>query len=174
MRAAQLFLVCLLAVGAAALAQVSVSGVVQDPSGATIAAAAVVLKNAGRQQQATKTDLTGGFRFGPLNPGIYDIETSQEGFRNSKTRLRVGLRTPAPLRIAPGFVVLDLRWSRDFFLMPSKKDKGPAATIAMDAFNALNRVNYAGIVGNLSSPFFGQAVASKPARRLQISFRFRF
>jgi hypothetical protein len=44
----------------------------------------------------------------------------------------------------------------------------------VDAFNVLNRVNYADYVGNLSSPFFGQAVATRPARRLHLSFRFTF
>jgi len=38
----------------------------------------------------------------------------------------------------------------------------------------LNRVNYTSFVGNLSSPFFGQAVAAHAPRRLQLSFRLRF
>jgi len=75
---------------------------------------------------------------------------------------------------APGHSNLDLRWSRDFFLSESKKDRGPVATIGLDAFNVLNRVNYTSFVGNLSSPFFGQAVAAQAPRRLQLSFRLRF
>jgi len=67
-----------------------------------------------------------------------------------------------------------LRWSRDFFLVKSKKDRGPTATVGADAFNLLNKVNYAGYIGNLSSPFFGRAVAARPSRRLQLSARFRF
>jgi hypothetical protein len=31
-----------------------------------------------------------------------------------------------------------------------KKEKGPATTVVLDAFNVLNYVNYAGFVGNLS------------------------
>jgi len=38
----------------------------------------------------------------------------------------------------------------------------------------LNRVNYSGYVGNLSSPFFGRAVSARPARRVQASLRFEF
>ncbi|HEX4165317.1 MAG TPA: TonB-dependent receptor, partial [Bryobacteraceae bacterium] len=34
----------------------------------------------------------------------------------------------------PGYMELDLRWSHDFAFTP-KKDKGPVATIAVDAFN---------------------------------------
>jgi hypothetical protein len=73
----------------------------------------------------------------------------------------------------PGFAALDVRWSRDFFLIQTKKDKGPTVTFAADAFNVLNRTNYSGLVGNQSSPFFGLAVSSRPARRLQLSLRFK-
>jgi len=67
---------------------------------------------------------------------------------------------------------LDLRWSHDFLL--KHKKEGPQFTVALDAFNATNRVNYATYVGDLSSPFFGQPVAAKPSRRLQLSGRFEF
>ncbi|MBV8858847.1 MAG: TonB-dependent receptor [Acidobacteria bacterium] len=75
----------------------------------------------------------------------------------------------------PGYADVDLRWSRDFFLVRGKKkDEGVKATVALDAFNVLNRVNYTSFVGNLSSPFFGRAVAAQPPRRLQLSFRVKF
>jgi hypothetical protein len=67
---------------------------------------------------------------------------------------------------------LDLRWSH-IFLLRHKKE-GPRFTAALDAFNAVNRVNYATWVGDLSSPFFGQPVTAKPPRRLQLSGRFEF
>ena len=74
----------------------------------------------------------------------------------------------------PGYSELDLRWSREFYLIRSRKEKGPTANVGLDAFNVLNRVNYAGFIGNVSSPFFGQAVAARPPRRLQLSMRFKF
>lgn len=74
----------------------------------------------------------------------------------------------------PGYADLDLRLSRDFFLVRTRKDKGPTATIGIDAFDILNSVNYVSFVGNQSSPFFGKPVAALPTRRLQVSFRFRF
>ena len=74
----------------------------------------------------------------------------------------------------PGYADLDLRWSRDFFLAASQKDKGPTITLGFDAFNALNRVNYVTYIGDLGSPFFGKPVAAQPPRKLQASFRFRF
>ena len=73
----------------------------------------------------------------------------------------------------PGYADLDLRVSRDFFLS-KKKDKGMVATVSLDAFNVLNNVNYIAYVGDLSSSLFGQAVSSFPARRMQMTGRFKF
>ncbi len=73
----------------------------------------------------------------------------------------------------PGYFVLDLRWGKDF-AFTSKKEKGPVGTVAIDFFNVLNHVNYPSFVGNLSSSFYGQPVSSLPARRGQVSLRFRF
>ena len=75
----------------------------------------------------------------------------------------------------PGYADLDLRWSREFTVRKGrKKDEGVRATVAVDAFNVLNQVNYTSFIGNLSSPFFGRAVSAQPARRLQLSFRLKF
>lgn len=74
----------------------------------------------------------------------------------------------------PGYADLDLRWSHDFRLAPTKKEKSPVATIAVDSFNVINRTNYGNFVGNLRSPFFGQAVSTQPARRLQFTARYKF
>jgi Carboxypeptidase regulatory-like domain/TonB dependent receptor len=74
----------------------------------------------------------------------------------------------------PDYAALDLRLSKDFVLDTSKKEKSPKVTTAIDAFNVTNRVNYSGFIGTFSSPFFGQAIASRPARRLQLSMRFTF
>jgi hypothetical protein len=74
----------------------------------------------------------------------------------------------------PAYVDLDSRLSRDFYLSRGKKEKGNVLTVAFDAFNVLNHVNYVAYIGNLQSPFFGQAVSAFPARRLQITTRFKF
>jgi hypothetical protein len=71
-----------------------------------------------------------------------------------------------------GTVELDLRWSHDFLLRHKKE--GPQFTVALDAFDVTNRVNYTSFVGNVSSPFFSQPVAAKAPRRLQLSGRFQF
>jgi len=74
----------------------------------------------------------------------------------------------------PGSAVLNLRWSKEFELSRSSKGDGPVITIGVDAFNVLNRTNFSGFIGNLSSPFFGLPVSSRPARRIQLSFGFEF
>jgi outer membrane receptor protein involved in Fe transport len=74
----------------------------------------------------------------------------------------------------PEMLVLDLRWYRELRLAPAKRDRSPTLTLSLDAFNILNRVNYQNFVGALSSPFFGRAVATQPARRMQVGFRLQF
>jgi outer membrane receptor protein involved in Fe transport len=76
--------------------------------------------------------------------------------------------------IGPGYATVDLRWFREVRFRPALKDKSPALTFSVDALNLLNKVNAMNYVGALSSPFFGQAVATQPARRLQIGARFQF
>jgi hypothetical protein len=67
-----------------------------------------------------------------------------------------------------------LRWSKDLPLHSRDKDSGPTLAFAVDAFNVLNRVNYSSFVGDLSSPFFGHAIASQPARRIQAGLKLEF
>jgi hypothetical protein len=73
-----------------------------------------------------------------------------------------------------GAANLDLRLSHEFKLTDSDKDEAPSLDAGIEAFNMLNGVNYTNVVGNLSSPFFGQPVAARPARRLQLRLEFKF
>lgn len=103
----------------------------------------------------------------------YSLTTGRDDNRDSVP----SDRPPAVRRNSlhgPGAATLDLRWSKEFLLKETKKEEGPTFTIGIDAFNVLNRTNYTGFVGNLSSPFFGLAVAARPARRMQLSLGFEF
>ena len=103
----------------------------------------------------------------------YTLTTGQDFYHTGL----VNARPPGVPRNSlegPGYADLDLRWSHDFHFNHAKREKGPAGTFAFDAFNVANRVNYVSYIGNLSSPFFGQAVASQPARRLQLTLRLKF
>jgi hypothetical protein len=74
----------------------------------------------------------------------------------------------------PSTIGLDLRWYRDFRFAPSKKEKSPSVSISAGGFNVLNHVNYQNYIGSLTSPFFGEAVGTLPARRMQLSLRLEF
>ena len=99
---------------------------------------------------------------------ITGLDLYNSGFANARPA-GVGRNTLQ----GPGYMGLDLRWSHDFPLSP-KGEKGPLLTFAADAFNAINHVNYSQFIGNERSPFFGSAVSSLPARRLQFTLRFKF
>lgn len=104
----------------------------------------------------------------------YTLTTGLDEFHTGTANARPA-GVPRNSLQGPGYTDLDLRWSRDFSLIKGKKkDEGVKAALAVDAFNVLNQVNYVSFVGNLRSPFFGQAVTAQPARRLQISFRVKF
>ncbi|HMG74963.1 MAG TPA: carboxypeptidase regulatory-like domain-containing protein [Pyrinomonadaceae bacterium] len=104
----------------------------------------------------------------------YTLTTGIDAFHTGTANARPA-GVPRNSLNGPGYADLDFRWSRDFILIKSKKKEGGVkSTLAVDAFNVLNSVNYAGFVGNLSSPFFGRAIAAQPPRRLQLSFRLKF
>ena len=87
----------------------------------------------------------------------------------------------------PGYLNLDLRLSRKYRL--ARRDKAPTVEWAVDAFNALNHVNYKNFIGTETSGFFDSAAvtqglipvelggrpnAANTPRQLQMSVRFSF
>ncbi|MGC8792327.1 MAG: hypothetical protein ACP5U2_02925 [Bryobacteraceae bacterium] len=98
----------------------------------------------------------------------YDLITGRDDNRDGLVQDRPP-GVPRNSLQGPGLAVLDLRWSRE--LEASEKLK---LTLTVDAFNALNRVNYTRYVGNLSSPLFGQPVRARAARRMQLGLAVEF
>jgi len=77
-----------------------ISGVVLDPSDAAIAGAKVILHGGSlKNEPSTATDLTGHFQFTSVHPGNYEVEVQREGFKTLRSRVKVGPRSSAPLRI---------------------------------------------------------------------------
>ena len=74
----------------------SLSGTVQDPSGAVVPGATVVLLNTATQQTRTATSSSSGtYTFGELAPGSYDITATAATFKKtSLTGLAVAAETP--------------------------------------------------------------------------------
>jgi hypothetical protein len=107
----------------------------------------------------------------------YTLRTGRDDYHTGQTNAR----PPGVARNTvqgPGFARLDLRWSHEFAIGSVKAGKrsedGAAFSIGVDAFNVVNRVNYSGFVGTLTSPFFGRAIAAQPPRRVQLSAGFHF
>jgi hypothetical protein len=133
--------------------------------------------------QRHRFDLFGTMNAGAwLNVGValalysgrpYSMTTGTDDFNTGIASARPP-GVPRNSLSGPDYADMDLRWSHDVFLDPAKKGSGPTVTLAVDAFNALNRVNETSYVGTLTSPFFGTAVAAQPARRLQFSARVKF
>lgn len=73
-----------------------------------------------------------------------------------------------------GNMELDLRWNRDIPLSFKRGDVSSALSFAVDAFNITNTTNYTSYVWNMQSSFFERPTASLPARKLQLSARFKF
>ena len=105
--------------------------------------------------------------------GLYSLTTGQDEFNTGVANARPA-GVPRNSAEGPDYASLDLRWSRELPFSRGRKGDGPTATVGLDVFNVLNRVNYTSFVGTLTSPFFGTAVAAEPPRRLQLSLRMRF
>jgi hypothetical protein len=95
----------------------SLTGLVSDPSGATIAAAKVTVRNVSTEmERATTTDGAGRFQFPALPVGDYEIDASKPGF-SEETRtgihLVVGQQAAADLRLRLGQVRQQVRVNAD-------------------------------------------------------------
>jgi hypothetical protein len=80
----------------------------------------------------------------------------------------------------PGFMQTDLRVSKvfNFYKGPLNSDGDVSGfrkmEVSFDAFNLFNHTNLTNIIGETSSPRFGQAASALPARTIQMSVRFNF
>src|SRR5689334_16473139 len=62
----------------------SIAGVVSDPSGAVVPAATVTItdRSTGTKRTTTTTD-TGRYVFPNVDPGVYDVSITKQGFANT-------------------------------------------------------------------------------------------
>ena len=82
--------------------------------------------------------------------------------------LRAGTANPGLIR-GPGSLSVNLSLSKSFRL-----GGGTRFEVRMDAFNALNHVNYSNPNTNITSPDFGRILSSTGARTAQIGVRLSF
>jgi len=102
----------------------------------------------------------------------YSLTTGHDDFNTGSADARPAGVSRNSLE-GPGFANLDLRWSREF-VVSNLHGRKHTVTAGIDAFNVLNRVNLSYFVGNMSSPFFGQAISAQAPRRMQFSLRLRY
>src|SRR5689334_247064 len=76
----------------------SISGVVEDQSGALIPNATVTLRSAAGIRTAVANG-RGSFSFDKTGPGAYDLQVEQEGFKTATAHVVVSNRTPRPVEI---------------------------------------------------------------------------
>jgi hypothetical protein len=95
-------------------------------------------------------------------------DNNQDGVVND--RPAGGLRNTMP---GPGMIELDLNLAHDFVFSKARKE-ARTLTVALNSFNVLNHVNDTTYIGIITSPFFGQAVAALPPRRMQLDVQFKF
>ena len=77
----------------------TLSGTVQDPTGAVIAGAQVELKSGDVVVQTTVTDSAGVFKFSRVPSGTYDITVQSAGFEPTDLPLNLTSQAPAPVRV---------------------------------------------------------------------------
>ena len=115
-----------------------------------------------------------GVAFSARSGRPYTMRIGRDVYNNGTTNARPP-GVPRNSLQATGSANLDLRWSHTFALTKAEdEDEGMKINVGVDAFNVLNRVNYTGWVGNLSSPFYGQPTSAQAARRFQLTARFEF
>jgi len=97
-----LLLVCsIIAASTAAQSSSVISGTVQDPSGAVIPNATILLQPAAPNSSPYRaaSDSNGTFRFENAPPGPYNLVISASGFKDATIPLAVTAKRPTPLRI---------------------------------------------------------------------------
>ena len=104
----------------------------------------------------------------------YSLRTGLDDYNTGQTNARPSGVARNTLD-GPGLARVDMHWSHAFAVGASAPGAdGRAFRIGVDAFNLLNQVNYAAFVGNLRSPFFGQATAALPPRQIQLTAGYSF
>jgi hypothetical protein len=101
-----------------------------------------------------------------------NVTTGNDDYNNGLSNARPA-GVPRNSMHGPGYLNLDLNLAHDFALTKAGKE-GPTATIGINSFNVLNHTNDVTYIGVISSPFFGQAVAAQPARRMQLDVEVKF
>lgn len=113
----------------------SITGIITDPSGATVAGAAVELKNMGTNDvRDFKSGNNGGYQFNNLLPGTYQITVTAKGFKtyqrdniilqaNTNTSVKVSLEvggTQQKIEVTESAVAVDTETANNIVTLDSQ------------------------------------------------------
>ena len=111
--------------------------------------------------------LTLGVGFYNYTPAPYSITTGTDTYLTGLSNARP---TGVPRNSLNGgsYQDVQLRLGYTFKLRPTLKDQSPTLAVSLSSFNTLNRANFEGYVGVITSPLFMQPTAADNARRFQL------
>jgi hypothetical protein len=117
--------------------------------------------------------LTLGVGFYNYTPTPYTITTGTDPYLDGLTNARPP-GVPRNSLNSGNFQDLQVRLGYTFKLQPHLKDDSPTIAFSISSFNTLNRTNYEGFVGVMSSPLFMQPTSADAPRRLQLGANYNF
>jgi outer membrane receptor protein involved in Fe transport len=118
----------------------------------------------------------------PLNLGVgfyantatpYSITTGADNYQDGLTNARPA-GVPRNSLNSGGYQDVQLRLGYTFKVRPARKDQSPTIGLSLSSFNTLNRVNYGGFVGVVTSADFMKPTTASDPRRLQLAASYNF
>jgi len=114
-----------------------------------------------------------GIGFYNYTPTPYSITTGTDAYNDGLTNARPP-GVPRNSLNSGTYQDVQLRWGYNFKLRPRLKDRSPTVGLSVSSFNTLNRVNYGGYVGVVTSSDFMRPTTASDPRRLQLAASYNF
>ena len=114
-----------------------------------------------------------GFGFNEYTPQPYTITTGTDDFHTGVLNARPE-GVPRNSLDGGDFQDLQVRLGYTYRLRPLLKDASPTVALSLSSFNTLNRANFGGYVGVITSPDFMQPTWASNPRRLQMQASYNF
>ena len=114
-----------------------------------------------------------GIGFYNYTPTPYSITTGTDAYNDGLTNARPP-GVPRNSLNSGTYQDVQLRWGYTFKLRPRLKDRSPTVGLSVSSFNTLNRVNYGGYVGVVTSSDFMRPTTASDPRRLQLAASYNF
>jgi hypothetical protein len=114
-----------------------------------------------------------GIGFYNYTPTPYSETTGTDAYLDGLTNARPA-GVPRNSLNSGAYQDLQARLGYTFKLRPRLKDSSPTLALSLSSFNTINRVNYEGYVGVVTSPLFMHPTSADQPRRLQLGASYNF